>query len=375
MPRPVASVVVALALVSAASVLSSGAAAQRLPAREAPTKTEIARGVFLFATRPYGDVGLDGNSVALIGRDGVLVFDTNGTPAASAAVLAEIKKLTPAPVRYVVNSHWHWDHWYGTETYTQAFPDVRVVAHEKTRQLMMGPALEFNRPGLEQQLPRYIESLEKRVAAAEAANPAPSDLSKLKATLEEDRFFLGQKTGVRHVFPNLTFDDRLTIYLGDIDVQVLHYERAVTPGDAFLYLPKEKIVVTGDLLVNPISYALSCYPSEWLRTLERIDALDASVIVPGHGEPLRDKALLRATMDLFRELIRQGKEARAKGLDADQARDAMMPGLRGLMVKITRDDPALNEAFRVQLVDWYLHRVYDELSGSLTDAIAPIPRS
>jgi cyclase len=375
MPRPVASVVVALALVSAASVLSSGAAAQRLPAREAPTKTEIARGVFLFATRPYGDVGLDGNSVALIGRDGVLVFDTNGTPAASAAVLAEIKKLTPAPVRYVVNSHWHWDHWYGTETYTQAFPDVRVVAHEKTRQLMMGPALEFNRPGLEQQLPRYIESLEKRVAAAEAANPAPSDLSKLKATLEEDRFFLGQKTGVRHVFPNLTFDDRLTIYLGDIDVQVLHYERAVTPGDAFLYLPNEKIVVTGDLLVNPISYALSCYPSEWLRTLERIDALDASVIVPGHGEPLRDKALLRATMDLFRELIRQGKEARAKGLDPDQARDAMMPGLRGLMVKITRDDPALNEAFRVQLVDWYLHRVYDELSGSLTDAIAPIPRS
>ena len=49
----------------------------------------------------------------------MLVFDTNGTPSAAAAVLAEIRKLTPQPVRYVVNSHWHWDHWYGTEVYTQ----------------------------------------------------------------------------------------------------------------------------------------------------------------------------------------------------------------------------------------------------------------
>ena len=97
------------------------------------------------------------------------------------------------------------------------------------------------------------------------------------------------------------------------------------------------------------------------------------MIVPGHGEPLRDRSLLHATIDVFRELLRQGKEARAKGLDPDQARDAIMPGLRDLMVKITHDDKTLNDAFRVQLVDWYLHRVYDELSGSLTDAIAPIP--
>jgi glyoxylase-like metal-dependent hydrolase (beta-lactamase superfamily II) len=105
---------------------------------------------------------LDGNAVAIVSRDGVLVFDSNGTPAASAAVLAEIHKLSPQPVRYVVNSHWHWDHWYGTETYTKAFRDVKVVAHEKTRAMMAGPAIEFNRPGLEQQLPGYIATLQPR---------------------------------------------------------------------------------------------------------------------------------------------------------------------------------------------------------------------
>jgi glyoxylase-like metal-dependent hydrolase (beta-lactamase superfamily II) len=64
-------------------------------------------------------------------------------------VLAEIRQLTDKPVKYVVNSHWHWDHWYGTETYTHAFPGAQVVAHEKTRAMMAGPAIEFNRPGIE----------------------------------------------------------------------------------------------------------------------------------------------------------------------------------------------------------------------------------
>src|SRR5207247_11083334 len=110
-----------------------------------------------------------------------------------------------------------------------------------------------------------------------AANPA------LKATLDEDRFFLEQKTRVRHTFPNVTFTDRLTIELGECDIDVLHYERAVTPGDAFVYLPNEKILLIGDLNANPITFALSGYPTEWLRTLERIDRLDFKTIVTGSG--------------------------------------------------------------------------------------------
>jgi glyoxylase-like metal-dependent hydrolase (beta-lactamase superfamily II) len=332
--------------------------------RPAPETVEVAKGVYLFRSKPYGEVGLDGNAVAILSRDGVLVFDSNGTPAASAAVLAEIRKLTDRPVRYVVNSHWHWDHWYGTETYTKAFPDVKVVAHEKTRAMMAGPAIEFNRPGLETQLPGYLVALEQRAAA----DP------QLKPTLDETRFFLDQKKNARLVLPTVTYKDRLELTLGERTIHVLHHDRAVTPGDTFLYLPAERIVIAGDLLVNPVSFALSSYPTGWLRTLERIDALDAAVIVPGHGEPLRDKTLLRAHMDVMRVLLKGGKEAKARGLDPDQAREEIFPRLRNLMVTITRDDPKLNDQFRTYLVDWYLHRVYDELDGPLTDAIAAIPR-
>ena len=361
------------ALVVALCTLS-GIVAAGSGGRPAPTRIDVADGVYLFTTPGYGDVGLDGNSVAIVSRQGVLVFDSNGTPAAAAAVLAEIRRLTDQPVRYVVNSHWHWDHWYGTQAYKEAFPDLRVVAHHKTRELMMGPALAFNQPGLETQLPAYIQSLEKRLAAAESAAPAPADLPALRTLVADDRFFLEQKRAVRHIFPDVTFSDRLDLRLGERHIQVLHVDRAVTPGDAFLYLPDEQVLITGDLLVNPISFALSCYPSAWIRTLERLDAFDARVIVPGHGAPLHDRVLLRATLETFRELLRQGKDAKVRGLDANQATEAIFPRLSGLMTTITGGNAALVPAFKTQLVQWYLHRVYDELNGTLSDAIAPIPK-
>jgi glyoxylase-like metal-dependent hydrolase (beta-lactamase superfamily II) len=341
--------------------------------RPAPRKVEISPGVFVFMTAPYGGVGLDGNSVVVLSNDGVLVFDSNGTPAAAAAVLAEIRAMSTQPVRYLVHSHWHWDHWYGAEVYTRAFPDVTVIAHEKTRMMMMGPAIEFNRPGLETQLPAYIRSLEKRIASGETAVPPAADLPTLREALEDARNFLAQKTAVTHTLPTQTFSKRLAMRMGERDIELLNFGRAVTPGDTVLYLPKARVLGVGDLIVNPITFALSSYPSEWLSALRQVDQLPADVIVTGHGEPLRDKALLHDTMAVFETLLTEGKAARARGLDPDQARAHIMPRLQPLMVKITGDVPAQNAAFQTQLVDWYLHRVYDELAGPLNDLIAPIP--
>ena len=98
------------------------------------------------------------------------------------------------------------------------------------------------------------------------------------------------------------------------------------------------------------------------------------MIVPGHGEPMRDKALLHAHIDLLKEMYRRGRDAKSRGLDPDQAKTAMLPELHDLMIRLTHDDPSLNKQFEVYLADWFLHRVYDELDGPLTDAIAPIPK-
>lgn len=338
-------------------------AAGAAPARPGPTHTEVAPGVHLFQTAPYGDVGLDGNSVAIVSNDGVLVFDTNGTPAAAAAVLAQIRTLTDRPVKFVVNSHWHWDHWYGTEVYRQAFPGVQVIVQSRTRAMMSGPALEFNRPGLEEQLPRYVSMLEQKAASDAGA----------QQRLEDARFFLDQKKSVHHVVPDTTFDRRLELRLGERRIQVLHHDRAVTPGDTFVYLPDDRILITGDLLVNPIPFALSSYPSGWIATLEQLDRLDAALIVPGHGAPMRDESRLHATLDVFRELRKRGTDAKTAGLDVHQARDTILPQMRELVTRMTDGEKTLDGQFRVYVADWFLHRVYDELDGPLTDAIAPIP--
>ena len=343
------------------------------PSRPAPRKVEISPGIFLFMTAPYGGVGLDGNSVVVLSNDGVLVFDSNGTPAAATAVLAEIRAMTTQPVRYLVHSHWHWDHWYGAQVYKAAFPNLKIIAHEKTRALMSGPALAFNKPGLESQLPEYIRSLEKRIATSEAVTPPAADLAALREALSEARYFLDQKKSVRHTLPDVTFQDRLDLTLGDRQIQILHFGRAVTPGDAVMYLPKERFAAIGDLIVNPITFALSGYPSEWIRALQKLDTLDADVMITGHGDPLPDRRLLRATREVFRVLLKEGKAARDRGLDPDAAKDAIMPTLQPLMIEIAGDTPARQAAFRTQLVDWYLHRVYDELAGPLTDDIAPSP--
>ena len=336
----------------------------------APQKIQVANGIFVFLTAPYSDVGLDGNSVVVLSSDGVLVFDSNGTPAAAAAVLGEIRKMTDQPVRYLVNSHWHWDHWYGAEVYREAFPGIQIISHAKTREMELGPALTFNQPGLDVQLPGHIRDVESRLAAAAPGSP---ERARWQRHLDDDRSFLDQKRGVHHTVANLTFSDSLTVYMGEREIRVLHYDRAVTPGDAFLYLPKEKIVVTGDLLVNPISFALSSYPTGWLATLERISGLEANAIIPGHGEPVHDQTLLRTHIAIFRELLRLGRAARTAGLTVEQARTAALPAVHDLMVTLTHDDPGLNQQFGIYLVDWYLRRVYQELDGALTDSIAPIP--
>jgi cyclase len=282
--------------------------------------------------------------------------------------------MTDRPVRYLVLSHWHWDHWYGAEVYRRAFPGLRVIGHEASRRLMSGPAQAFNQNGLDEQLPGHIAALEQAVQEAGAARSVPGRLEQLQRHLDADRFFLEQKRGVRFTVPDSTYTDSLVIRLGTREVHVRHDDRAVTPGDSYLWLPRERVVVTGDLVVNPIPFALGSYPSGWLRTLERIRALDAAVIVPGHGLPLRDRALLDTHIALMRELLQLGTDAKARGLGVEEARVEAMTALRPQMLALTRDDARLNQQFEIYLVDWFLHRVYDQLDGQLTDDIAPIPQ-
>jgi glyoxylase-like metal-dependent hydrolase (beta-lactamase superfamily II) len=157
------------------------------------TASKVATGVYLFTTSPYGDVGFGGNSVAILTDEGVVMFDTSGTPASGLTILSEVRKLTDKPVLCVINSHWHWDHWGGNQVFKAVFPNVQFLSHEKTRDLMMNVAVAWNAPGLEKDLPDYVNYQRQQLAAAEAKRTPEADLAKKRELLAADETFLQQK--------------------------------------------------------------------------------------------------------------------------------------------------------------------------------------
>src|SRR5689334_23863712 len=100
---------------------------------------QIADGVYQFITGRDGYVPR-GNSVVIVNEDDVLVFDTFTRPSTARKELSEIRKITNKPIRYVVNSHWHPDHWSGNEVYAREFPNLEIIATEETRDYMLNAA-------------------------------------------------------------------------------------------------------------------------------------------------------------------------------------------------------------------------------------------
>jgi len=155
----------------AIGLVAAGAAAASPDNGVAVQKVQIADGIYQFITAPDGYVP-NGNSVVIVNDDDVLVFDTLARPSTARAVLAEIRKITNKPVRYVVNSHHHPDHWSGNEVYARQFPNLEIIASEESRQFMMTIAnawppvfakrLNANQAALDKEIAEGKDSMEFR---------------------------------------------------------------------------------------------------------------------------------------------------------------------------------------------------------------------
>lgn len=349
-----------LAAASAAAVLASG------PEYGTVTMTAVARGVYLFTTAPYGDVGLGGNAAAIVTDEGVVLFDTSGTPASGDAILAQLKTVTDKPVRYVINSHWHWDHWGGNQAVKAAYPEVVFLSHERNRDLMMHVAVAWNAPGLEKDLPQFLDAQRRRLAAAEAAHAPEGELASKRELLAADEGFLAQKRSVTYTFPTELFSDTATLVLGGRTIQVRH-ARAITPGDTYVYLPGEKVLVTGDILVDPIPFAVGgSYPQEWIAALESLARLDVDIVVPGHGGVQHGAARLQRHAALFKHVIADVKEAKAHGASVEQTKKSLLDHAAAYAADLGLAESQL-AAFKGYFLEVFVNRAYHELEQPLGD--------
>jgi len=330
------------------------------------TVQKVADGVYLFLSSRHGDVGFVGNSIAILSEEGVLVFDAGCVPSDSAAVLAEIRKLTDKPVRYLVNSHWHWDHWQGNQTYKAAFPVLEIISQENTRTLMRDVSVPRTENDLKA-LPGYIDSLRKDLSAKKAAHGPNDELHELEQLLQADKNFLAQKQSVLFTYPNFTFSESATIWLGMREIRLFHAQ-AITSGDTYAYLPKQKILITGDILVRPIPFAVGgTFPADWIVTLQKLIALDPEVVIPGHGAHQGAKEALVQNLRLFQRVVQQVRDAKAKGLNEDQTLETISKNQNELADIIGVTEASLLPAFKPFFLEGFVRRAYQELDHPLTD--------
>ena len=266
--------------------LAATASADTAVTRER-TVTQVAPGVHVIRHPDAPDEFPQGNTTVVIGTRDVLVVDSCYMPSSAREDIAQIRTWAAGkPVRYLVNTHWHYDHTMGNGEYAAAFPGLAIVAHRETARNMAG----YN-PHWFERYPKYTASFREmlRTGVDEAGKPLSDARRKeLTETLPGREPVEREFAAVRDRMPNLTFDHELSFDLGERVVRVLHLGRGNTAGDAIVYLPAEKIVVTGDLLVSPVPYLGGGYPTEMPVTLRALARLDATTIVPGHGEVLRD---------------------------------------------------------------------------------------
>lgn len=285
--------------------------------------SQVAPGVYAAIAKP----GILSNGVFIVGPDSVVVVDTQLRPSWARDIIAEIRKVTDKPVRYVINTHWHGDHTNGNMAYAAAFgPNVTFVAQTNTREDLITrgvPQIELQRT---KTLPDGIASLEKQVAdGKDAKGAALTDVTRqqMQTQLTNQKAQLAELLVTTVTPPTLTYDTSMIIRQGDREIQLLHWGNAHTRGDTVVYLPKERIVITGDLLTNGIPNVRSGYPVEWTATLDGIDKLAWDNVIPGHGNVQQGKAQLESLLAYFKDVVASVKDCVAKGMTLEQAQKSI----------------------------------------------------
>lgn len=319
----------------------------------------------IYAALPPPELRIDDSTSTIIILDeGVLVVDSQVTPVASAAIIAEIRKLTPKPVRYVVNTHWHGDHVQGNSAYCDAFPDVLFIAHANTRRDIEAraiPAWKENVEGTTAQLQKAEENLAKGLGMR--GQPLSAEAQKLqRESIDRGRAYLARLQEVKEfVLPTLTFEDSLKLIRGSREIRMLHF-LGHTQGDIVLYLPAEKILISGDLL-DDLPYTGHGSPAALVNTLKEFGKLEIAWIIPGHGTPKQGREHLDKVLALFESLVAQVQESARAGMNLEDTRKKV--DLEKFRAYFTPDEVA--GRYWNGFIPVAIERAYNEATGKKLD--------
>ena len=254
------------------------------------TFAELAPGVFALTAEG------DPNSGVVVGDDSVLVIDARATPIMAKELVAHIRKVTDKPIRHVLLTHYHAVRVLGVAGYEQR---VNVIASDITRDMI----IERGQQDMDSEIQRF------------------------------PRLFRARETIPGLTWPNIVFHQRMTLWLGSREVQIIHAGRGHTRGDTIAWLPKEKVLFSGDLVeFGATPYCGDAHYGDWPSTLDRLASFEPQALVPGRGEALTDPAQVRQglaeTRAFLEDLFRIARLGVAAGHSLKQVYDAAMREMR-----------------------------------------------
>jgi glyoxylase-like metal-dependent hydrolase (beta-lactamase superfamily II) len=208
----------------------------------------------------------DPNSGIVVGDDAVMVIDTQATPVMAQDVIRRIREVTDKPIKYVVLSHYHAVRVLGASGYK---PE-HIIASRDTYDLIV----ERGEADMKSEIERF------------------------------PRLFRAVESVPGLTWPTLTFEKRLTLWLGKLQVEIMQVGRGHTKGDTIVWLPQEKILFSGDLVeYGATPYTGDAYLGDWPATLDAIAALQPQKLVPGRGASLMNPQDVMAGLDGTRAFV------------------------------------------------------------------------
>ena len=211
----------------------------------------------------------DPNTGIVVGDDTVMVIDTQATPVMAADVIRHIRTVSDKPIKYVVMSHYHAVRVLGASAYA-AEGASEIIASEDTRDLIV----ERGAADMKSEIERF------------------------------PRLFRAVETIPGLTWPTMTFKGEMTLWLGKLEVKLMQLGRGHTKGDTVAWLPQQKILFSGDLVeYGATAYAGDAYFTDWPTTLDRVEALGATAIVPGRGAALTDSKMCREGISTTRSFL------------------------------------------------------------------------
>jgi glyoxylase-like metal-dependent hydrolase (beta-lactamase superfamily II) len=279
---------------------------------------QVAPGVWALIAKPATPSLAVSNAAIIELGDKVLVVDSHLSPSAAREAARIVSAVSGnKPVRYLVNSHWHPDHVQGNSTYSSSFPGmIDIISHANTRRDIVAlelPFLKDQKAALPIQIAEIRGRIDSGVVSDEQKGRLELQLAQAEALYREIR-------DLEITLPDLTLDRSMTLHSGDREVRILYFGRGHTEGDVVVFLPSERVLVTGDLLTNSIPFMRDAFPLEWSATLAGVEKLDFDTVIPGHGEVQQGKERLKMLRAFLDDLVPAVRRAVAQGKSLDEAK-------------------------------------------------------